>query len=108
MQRKKGSTRTETLTVADANGAVDLTGTTVKIVVARSGATTPKVFATCTVSNQTTAKGQCVWTPVANDVNETGAFLVELHVTWGSGEKWVFPSDGYLEMVITDSLPETP
>ncbi|MGQ0669342.1 MAG: hypothetical protein ACT4PO_06680 [Actinomycetota bacterium] len=90
-------------TLQDAAGAaVDLTGATVKFIMASLAATTPKILAAATITAATTGKVEYVW--IGTDTDTDGRYRGEFEVTWASGKKQTFPSDGYVEIIVTEDL----
>lgn len=94
-------------TLLDALGAaVDLTGATVRFVMATS--TTPrtvKVDAAATVVNAAGGVVEYAW--AALDTNTVGAYVAEFEVTYANTKVQTFPTTGYVDVTISDDLGGT-
>jgi hypothetical protein len=94
-----------TATLEDADGYIDLTGCTVKLVMslAMTGSTpTPKVNAAATVTD--TLGGAVSYSWGATDTDTAGLYVAEWEVTFAGGIKRTFPENDYLYVNITPDL----
>jgi hypothetical protein len=92
-------------TLKDANGPVDLTGTTVKFILRKVGATATKVNATAAIDgDQVNNKGKVSYTWVGTDTDTAGVYEAEWQATFTGSKPMTFPNDGYNVIRITDDL----
>lgn len=89
-----------TATISDANGAVNLTGCTVKFIVGSI------LNATMTVTNALTGAVEYAW--ANNDTATPGFYSAEIEVTFEDGKKMTFPNDSYVAVhILSDLSPAT-
>lgn len=94
-------------TLFDANNnPVDLTGATVKFVMATKVAPRTVAVDAAAALGIATA-GEVVYEWVVGDTATAGSFDCEFEVTYLSGEVQTFPTSGYLECTIVDDLGGT-
>lgn len=90
-------------TLKDSAGtAVNLTDAAVKFLTRQRGQTTNKVDAAATIDNASGGKVSYAWAAV--DVDSVGEFDAEWEVTYSTGLKQTFPSDGYLAVRVVADL----
>ena len=89
-------------TLMDADGAVNLTGYTVKFVMSRNGV--QKIATACTVVSAATGEVQYDW--AAADTDTPGQFIAQFEVsddTSPTPKKQNYPSTGYLTVQINEN-----
>lgn len=96
-------------TLTDANGAVDLSGATVKFfMVDSAGATVVSQTSTGTlVTIQSATAGTVRYAWAAADTSTAGTFKGEWQVTFGDGTQATFPNTEYLTIRIFEDLDST-
>jgi hypothetical protein len=102
---QKGTTRpilNSTLTYSDGS-TVNLTGATVKFVMRPVTATAPTTSAGATITSAT-SPATVQYTFTAVDTQSAGQFQAQWAVTFGDGSTMNFPTDGYLEVSVTEDL----
>lgn len=83
---------------------VDLTNAvSAKLIVSIDPSVMPRFTSALAFTGLRTS-GQVTWTPISTDTAVSGKFLVEIQVTWASGEPETFPNDSYGSMVIVPDL----
>lgn len=87
---------------APAGTPVDLTGATVRFIMATPDMATVKVNASATISDA--AAGEVTYSWQAADTDTAGTYRAEWQVTFGSGAIRTFPSNGYLSVVVLADL----
>jgi hypothetical protein len=88
--------------LADASGPVDLSGASVRFVMADAQTGAVKVAAAATITDA--AAGAVSHTWAAADLDTAGSYLAEFEVTFGSGEIATFPSAGWITIEVVDDL----
>lgn len=98
--------------LTDANGAVDVTGATIKFYMIDESddsevvnQTTTDVPALVSIENSTAGSVRYKWQ--AADTSTGGNFLAEWQVTFADATKATFPNDEYLTVYIRDDLDST-
>ena len=87
----------------DSTGAaVDLTGASVKFIMASSPGTTPVVNASATIVSATAGTVSYQW--ISADTAAAGQYSAEWEVTYPSTHKETFPDPSYLTVIITADL----
>ena len=90
-------------TLVDAAGApVDITGSTVTFIMATATSGTIKVNAAAVIVSGTGGQVRYDW--LAADTSTPGSYNAEWQVTFGSGKKQTFPSDGYNTVTVFADL----
>lgn len=100
---KKGDrlpTLEATLKYAD-GGVIDLTGATVKLIMAATPGSTPKVATAGVVTNAAGGVVQYLW--AAGDTDTAGRYVAEFEVT-ANGKTLTVPNDSYFEVHVTGDL----
>lgn len=87
-------------TLKDVNGAVDLTGTTVKFIMRNGGVV--KINAAAVIESAVAGTVKYEW--ALADVDTAGQFRAEFEVTDGTGKKLTFPNDRYLSVEILEDI----
>ena len=96
-------------TLSDADGAVNLSGCTVKFFMVDSDGNTV-VNQTSTGSYVTlpsATAGQVRYAWQAADTSTSGNFKAEWQVTWGDGSQATFPNNGHITVIVQDDLDST-
>jgi len=93
-----------TFTLKDKDGVVDLT-TADNVNFVMAGAAGVKVDKPCVIAIDP-ATGRVTYTFEAEDVDEAGAYRVELRVDWAGGGRTTFPSSGYETLTIEEDLTD--
>lgn len=89
--------------LVDADGvAINLTGATVRFIMARRGSTIATVNAAATIIDA--AGGIVRYTWQVGDTTEHGTYDGEFEVTYTGGAIESFPNDGFLEIKVTRDL----
>ncbi len=91
-----------TATLSDANGVVDLTGSTVKFIMTSVRSSTPQVNAAAVIVSPTAGSVRYDW--AGTDTNTPGDYKAEWEVTLPSTKKLTFPNDGYLWVQVIGDL----
>jgi hypothetical protein len=81
---------------------INLTGCTVKVIVAAAVGTTAIVNRAVSVTDAT--NGVVTYTPIAADVATAGTYMAEWEVTTGSGGVFTVPDPGYDTVQIDQDL----
>lgn len=96
-----------TVTLEDANGAIDLSGATsakFKMILKDDLGGTPKIDATAAIDpDQVTNKGKVTYTWVSGDTDTVGTFLGEFEVLYGA-KPLTFPNSSYYVVAIVDDV----
>ena len=96
-------------TLSDADGAVDLSGCTIKFFMEDADGTTivsqTSTGSYVTLPDATAGEVRYAWQ--STDSATGGHYKAEWQVTWGDGTKATFPNDGYLTVVVRDDLDST-
>ncbi len=87
---------------APAGTAVDLTGATVKFIMALTVGATPKINTAATVLDAEAGSVRYTWT--GTDTDTVGLYRAEFEVTFASGAKRTFPVSDYLYVNIEADL----
>lgn len=89
----------------------NLTGATVRFLMKRVGASTPKVDAECEIVEDpeadppiTPEDGTVSYAWTGTDTDTAGEYDAEFEVTYAGGEQETFPSDSYLRIRVTRDL----
>lgn len=91
-----------TATLQDSNGAVDLTGSTVKFIMKSPDNNTAKVNSPATISDAVNGQVQYFWQQ--GDTDTAGLFFAEWEVTLPSGKVATFPNNTFNSIMITEDL----
>ncbi len=104
----KGDTEPPLLAViTDEDGVVvNLTGASVTFVMRQLSSNAPVVNAAATIVNAAGGQVQYSWS--TQDTALAGLFMGEFHVTDSGGGTYTFPNEGYLEILVEDSLVSAP
>lgn len=89
-------------TFTSGGSPVDLSGATVKFLMAPSVGGTPKVNASATIVSAT--EGQVRYDWASGNTDTVGLFYAEWEVTYSNGVKQTFPNDNYLHIVVMSEL----
>lgn len=88
-------------TLSDAVGPVNLTGSTVRVILKdRAGPTV--LAAACTITNAAGGKVSYNWLPA--DTAAARVYDGEFEVTWGDGTITTFPNDAYFSVEVKADL----
>lgn len=88
------------------NAGQDLTGCSVKFIMKKPGAATPKISAAATIDQTVDSStfGDVSYSWGATDTDELGLFRAEFEVTFANGNKRTWPADGYLLIQVVEDL----
>lgn len=102
--KQNDTTPAITSTLKDADGGpVNLTGATVRFIMRRKGAGTPKVDGEATIGSPATAGGvSYAWD--AADTDTAGRYDAEFEVTFAGGAKQTFPNSEHLWIDVVKDL----
>lgn len=100
-----GPAFTQQLNYSDGS-IVDLTGASVRLAMRPAAATTAKTI-TGTTTSATPASGVVTYTPTVADTSTPGTFMGNWIVTFAGGQVRSWPTEGYLTLVIEESLTGT-
>lgn len=89
-------------TLSTTAGAVDLTGCTVKFIMAPAAGGAPTINATATIVTAVSGVVRYDW--ISADTATTGSFLAEWQVTDAGGKQWTFPTLAYHTISIVADL----
>jgi Rib/alpha/Esp surface antigen-like repeat protein len=93
-------------TLLDASGdPVDLTGASVRFVMATAAGATPAVDDAATLADAASGAVEYAW--VAGDTDTPGEYVCEFEVTYADGSTQTFPTEGYLAATVVDDLGGT-
>lgn len=91
--------------LSDANGPVDLTGATVKVILKTPGLSgTVVVNDVCTITNAANGIVEYEWDPA--DTATVNTLDAEWQVTWADAEVTTFPNEGFKSVAITQDLAD--
>lgn len=89
-------------TLSDANGPVNLTGSTVKLILKSAGAGSTVITGTCTIVSAAAGTVRYDW--LAPDTASVNTLSGEFEVTWSTGKITTFPNDAYFSVEIKADL----
>lgn len=84
------------------NNPINLTGASLRFIMAKYNSTELKVDASATIV--TAAEGLIKYDWIIGDTDESGTFKAEFEVTYNDGTIETFPNDGYLTIEIDPEL----
>jgi hypothetical protein len=93
------------VTVEDASGPVDLTGSTVELWFRRQ-ADSSVFHGTASLLNQSTNTGQAEYQWIPTDTAVKGVILFEVRVTFVDTRRMTLPVSGYFSVVVIDDIDE--
>ena len=93
-------------TLSDANGAVDLTGASVRFIMLRRRGRVELVNADATIMDAATGSIRYQW--VAGDTDEVGDHLAEFEVTFADTRVATWPNGGHLIVSVVRDLGNAP
>lgn len=88
--------------LTDANGAVNLTGASVRMILKSAGAGSTVIQGACTIVSAVEGRVRYTW--LAADTSLVNTLSGEFEVTWGDGKITTFPNDGYFTVEIKADL----
>ena len=91
-------------TLKDSNGnAIDVSGLTVKFIMAADTSTTPVINGACTLTDPSNGIVTYEWQ--AGDTSTAGTYIAEFQID-DSGEYRTVPTKGYLTIIIVDDIAD--
>lgn len=87
---------------APAGTPVDLSGTSVRFIMTKDGASSPKVNQPATIISATAGSVEYAWS--GTDTDTAGLYRAEWEVTFAGSIKRTFPADDYLYVYVVADL----
>lgn len=88
--------------LTDANGAVNLTGASVRLILKSAGAGNTVLGGACDIVSAVEGRVRYTWLPA--DTQTVNTLNGEFEVTWGDGKVTTFPNDAYFSVEIKADL----
>lgn len=88
--------------LSPAGAPVDLTGASVRFLLAAQAGGTPLVDGTATIVDAAQGIVEYAWAP--GDLQAAGQYLAEFEVTWPDGRVQTYPGDGYITVAVVADL----